>query len=144
MSDFASILNRQIGSTPPPKPLPIGTYTCVIKEHKIEPKVGQNENALLTYVLTVISAQPDVDQSQLADVTGGVTGKTLRGKFWLTEDAIFRLENFLKDAVGIEGMSTAQGIPMAVGRQVLAHVRHNPAKDGSATVYTEIDSFAKA
>lgn len=144
-TNMQSILDRQVGSTPPPQPHPIGTYLFAIKDFKIDKEVGQNKVDVLVYNVVTLAAQPDVDQGQLVSLPGGISGKTQRLQFWLTEDAIYRLERFLKDVMGIEGVTTKQGLTMAVGRQFLGHVKHKPnTKDDNAPPYGEIDSTAKA
>lgn len=141
MSNFESILDRPIGSTPKPKPIPIGTYLCVVKGFKVQNNVGPNKVDKITIECPIISPDADVDQGQLRDLPGGLSGKALLPQFWLTEEDIYKLESFLKDGLGLEGMSTKQGISQMSGRQVKIHTRHR-AGDGDK-IYNDCDMFAR-
>lgn len=142
MGTFSSILDRQTGTSPKPLPLPIGTYTVLAKSHKIDKQVGQNKNDRLTYDCAVLAPDQDVDPGQLAAMPNGLAGKTVKVQFWLTEDAAYRLEDFLQNIIGLTGMSNGQAVPLVCGKQFKVHIKHRPGENDM--IWSDVDSFAKA
>ena len=98
----------------------------------------------LNQQVKVLAPQGDVDMEALS-LAGGAQGKTLRQTFFLTEDALYRLKDFLTESCGIEanGRTLGEMIPDVVNRQFLATVKHRPSQDGTQ-VYAEISGTAKA
>lgn len=141
MSNFESILSRAVGTSPKPKPLPIGTYLCVLVSHKVDNHVGKNDSDKLSYVAKVLQPQGDVDAEQLAAVPGGWQNKSLVPQFWLTEEDIWRFEAFARDVGELEGLSNGEAISRMVGKQMLIHTKHR-AGEGDK-VYNDCDAFAK-
>lgn len=149
MSDtsFSSILDKTVDSVDKPKPIPVGTYLGLVDGIPRFDKSTVRKTDFVEFNVKLLQAKEDVDQSALADVLGGkvLQDKSMRRTFYLTEDAVWRLDDFLFNHLdGIPlGTSRKQAISMAPGKQVLLSVRHNPSQDGT-TVYAEISSTARA
>lgn len=143
--NFGSVLDRESSSVERPKPMPVGTYLCVVKGQPKFDVSSKKKTEFAEFSLYVLQAAEDVDQEALAEALNGkpLAEKTIRATYYLTEDAIYRLKEFL-DHLGIEetpGMTLRQRISGAPGRQVLAAIRHRPSDDGTA-VYAELASTA--
>jgi len=142
MTDFQDILNKPLTDIDRPKPYPVGTYTALVEGLPKFEKVGENQTNCVDFTLRFLSAGEDVDQAALQEA-GGINGKTIRHRVFLTEDSAWRAKKFLADDLGIEGATNlTQLINQAPGRQCLITIRHRPAKDGSV-VYSEIAQTAK-
>lgn len=142
--NFNDVLDRPSDSIEKPKPLPVGHYLAAVKGqgelgHSKEKKTPQVE-----YTLQLLQAAEDVDQEALAEVLKGkaISEKTVKATFYLTEDAIWRLKEFL-DHCGIEGGTATlrERMMAAPGCQVLISIRHEPSKDGS-NIFARFDGSA--
>ncbi len=144
MANFADALNRKADDVEKPKPLPVGTYLCTIAGPPEMKEIGQNNTPAAIFAVKVVAPQGDVDMEAL-NAMGGAAGKSLRQTFFLTEDALYRLKDFLTEACGIEanGRTLGEMIPDAVNRQFLATVKHRPSPDGTQ-IYAEIGTTARA
>lgn len=143
MANFSDVLNRPAASIERPKPLPVGTYHCIVDGPGEQAEVGQKKTEAIIFKLRPLSAGPDVDAGALAEA-GGVVGKTIRHTMYITSDAAWRLKQFLVDHLGIEAGSKTLGelVSEAPGRQVSVAIKHRAAQDGSA-IYAEVASTAK-
>lgn len=75
-----------------PKPLPIGTYLAVVGRWETG-ESSKKKTPFVRFPLRFIQAYDDVDPDELA-ACGGVDGKNARTDFFMTEDAIYRLDAF--------------------------------------------------
>ena len=85
-----------------------------------------------------MSAEDDVDEDEL-DEAGGLENKTLRTTFYLTEDAVYRLDEF-HEHCGID-ISKPQSRKTRNDEVINAHVRavvkHRSSEDGSR-IFAEV------
>lgn len=139
--NFSSILDKPVDAEANrPKPLPTGTYTCIVDGIPRFDKSKQKQTDFVEFQLKPVSAGADVDQEALT-AAGGLS-KTIRTTFYLTEEAAFRLDQFLENLGLDKGISRKEGISMAPGRQVLAVVTHRASQDGTA-IFAEVNSTAR-
>ena len=145
MTDFQDILNKPVSDIERPKPYPVGSYVALVEGLPKFEKVGENQTNCADFTMRFISANEDVDKLALQEA-GGINGKSIRHRVFLTEDSLWRAKKFLVDDLQIDdegGRKTlTQLINEAPGRQVMITVRHRPAKDGSV-VYSEIAQTAR-
>jgi hypothetical protein len=119
--NFASLLGKTVTEEAKrPPSLPAGTYHGIIQ--KWEP--GESQQKKTPYVrmhVQLLSAGEDVPADQLEGID--FSKKQLRRDYFLTEDAMFRLHEFLK-AVGIEfvGKPLGEALQEVIGKQVIADV----------------------
>ena len=141
-ANFADLLNVQADTIEKPKPLPMGTFGFVIADHEF----GESAQKKTPYVQFNVSprvAGEDVDEELLAEVKDW-QGKKMRATFYLTEDSIFRLKEFLEHCgIDIEGRTLAEGIPETTGAMFNGYVKHQTAQNGT-DVFANIDSTAPA
>lgn len=122
MTDFNSLLDMSAEDATPPKPLPSGEYTFRVKNYEFG-ESSQKHTPYVRYLLQPLSAGEDVDEELLAEVDDW-QNKTKQVTFYLTENAIFMLRDFLENACGLEiaGRSFKELIPEAVGMEVIGTV----------------------
>ena len=144
-TDFQDILNTPLKEIERPKPYPVGSYIALVEGLPSFDKVGENQTPCVDFNLRFLSANDDVDKLQLVEA-GGINGKAIRHRLFLTKDAAWRLKKFLIDDLQLDdadGTKTpTQVINEAPGRQVMITIRHRPSKDGTV-VYSEIAQTAK-
>ena len=116
---FQELLNRQAGSAERPKPLPVGTYILQVVDVKFD-QSRVKKTPQVDFVFAVLGPTQDVDQTQLVGVD--YSKKRPNHTFYLTDDALYRLDDFLFKALKMSlqtGETYAQIIPRAKGNQVL-------------------------
>jgi hypothetical protein len=148
---LSSILDRQAGDAERPKPLPVGTYRAIVFGAPRFDKSTKKGTDYVEFTLKLQSAEDDVDQEDLQAALTKKTGETVplnqktnRLTFYLTEDAVYRLDEFFKHCgLDIEEtpMSRRQAAAEIQNSEVLVHLKHTPSDDGEA-VYANIDKTA--
>lgn len=143
--NFASILSASPTEVLRPPPLPIGTYLCTVGPYEI----GQSANTKTDYIefeLRPISAMEDVDQTILEE-SGGLDSRTLKHRFYITEDAVFLLDQFHVDCgldIAADGLDRAARNDEILNARVLAEVKHETARNDSGRIYPRINRTAVA
>ena len=130
MVDFKSLLQSPADSISAPKALPAGSYNGTIVGHEFG-ESAQKKTPYVRYQLKV-SSGIDIDP---ADLTGiDMSKKTLRKDFYLTQDAAYRLKDFL-ESVGVptKGRSLGECIPDAQSSSVIVEVTQRQSQDGKDT-----------
>jgi hypothetical protein len=147
---FASILDMQPSEVERPKPLPAGTYLCVVDGRFTLDKSTRKQTDYVEFTLKILQAMDDVDaddlQAALTKPTGEVVSlnsKTVRVTYYLTPDALWRLKKFLEDCgIDLEGRSFAECLEETPGCQVLAEIKHQVSANGEA-VYANVTNTAR-
>ena len=139
--NFGAILDTPSQEIERPKPLPQGTYTCVVNGLPRMDKSAKKGTQFVEFNLNILSAGEDVDEDALSEM-GGIAGKSTRHTFYLTDASIWRLKKFLDDC-GIEedDLTLRQRLGLSPGRQVICHIKHSPSDDGTS-VYANVASTA--
>lgn len=151
MSSFQDILNKPSNTIDAPKPLPPGTYLCLVNGQPEFAKIGRDNTDCVNFALKPVQAQPDVDQTALQEALSSKDGTyralqdvKINHRMFITENSVWRLRKFLVDDLAIdEGEKTlGQLIPEAMGRQVLISLGHRASDDGSV-VYMDVRNTAR-
>lgn len=140
--NFADILSATPTTIETPKPLPVGEYIWLVTG---QPKFDKSQKKGTPYVefsCTCQQAMDSVDQAALAEAKG-CQGKTRRLTFYTTDDAIYRLDEFLFKHLGFElgTMSRKEAIAQSAGRTFVGTIRHQPSDDGTR-LYDNISNTA--
>lgn len=139
--NFGSILDRQSSEVEKPKPLPSGTYICVVQGLPKFDKSSKKQTEFVEFTLKPLQAQDDVDEEALAEM-GGIANQTIRATYYLTENSLWRLKKFLVDLqIEEEDKSLRQMINDAPGRQVAAWIKHEASDDGES-VFAKLGNTA--
>lgn len=138
---FQSILDRPVGDAERPKPMPVGTYVCVVSGQPKFDKSTKKQTEYVEFTLKFLEAGDDVDPDAL-EAVGGIKDKTIRNTYYLTDASLFRLDDFLAH-LGIEEgtMSRSQACQEAVGRQCLVTISHRASDDGQS-VFAQVKNTA--
>jgi hypothetical protein len=119
MVDFSKLLDKSAGEAKKPPVLPEGIYTGVVKGYQIGDN-NKNKTPYVRFALGYIEAMEGVsiDGIDLAKRQG-------RSDFFLTEDALYRLDEFLK-SIGVDpnGKTYREALPEATGASVKIEVGH--------------------
>lgn len=120
MVDFSQLLGQRAGEAKRPAPLPAGVYHGLLKSYE----VGDNNKNKTAYLRTliVLTGWPDgISPSDHPDVD--LTKRQLRKDWFLTEDSLWRLDNFLRSC-GIEpqGRSYEEILPELISQELSLEV----------------------
>jgi len=134
---FTSILDRQSSEIERPKPLPVGTYLCIVKGLPRYDKSSKKQTDFVEFNLEIQSAEEDVDADAIEAFKGGVVGKSVKDTYYLTEEAAFRVKDFLEHC-GVEDEGTLRSrIEQTPGCQLKVFIKHEPSQDGQ-TMFARI------
>src|SRR5215467_3262329 len=130
--EFTSVLDQMPDEIDRPKPLPPGSYVCVIKERYIQDKSSLKETPYVEFALHPVEALENVDEEWLAETLTRANGEkkklsdmTIRARFYDTPEAGFRLKKFLLDDCQLENNgSIGQIMDNTIGCQVVANIKH--------------------
>jgi hypothetical protein len=133
--DLNSLLSKPLDSFTPPPTLPAGTWKGIIGPYSYD-KSAKKKTDFVRYLLNITGPGDDIDEGDLEGVEWN--GKQLKKDFYLTQDALFRLTDFIS-SLGIEilGRSVTEMIPEAVGIPVLITVTEDDSEDGK-TKYNNV------
>jgi len=138
MADFKSLLSKPMDEIERPKPLPAGTYVGRIVKYDFA-ESQEKKTPYLRYTVQPEEVGDDVSPEDLAGVD--MTKKQLRKDFYLTNDAMYRLKEFLESCgIDVTGRSLGEAIPESRNARVLMGVVQRPSQDGTE-VYNEIRDF---
>jgi len=82
-----------------------------------------------------IDQRIDLDEVEL-EAMGGFTNKTIRATYYITEDSLWRLKQFLEHCGIEESGSLRQMIDETPNAEVIAFMRHEASQDGEAVFAT--------
>ncbi len=90
--NFASILDESPTEVSAPQPAPQGTYVFVVGNPRYD-KSSVKGTDFVEFPVRAVAAESDVDEAELEEA-GGLDAINLRATFYLTEDAVYRLDEF--------------------------------------------------
>ena len=138
MPNFAELLNKPAGEAKKPPVLDAGDYPGVIKSYEM----GESSQKKTPYVrfMVGLTGWPEGAEPQTREdgTPIDLSTKTLRRDFFITDDALWRFDEFLR-AIGIDptGRTYADLLPETVGAGVLAEVRQG-MNQNSNDLFNEI------
>jgi hypothetical protein len=130
--NFSSILDESPTEVAAPQPMPQGTYVCVVQGVTYD-KTTKKGTDYVEFTLRPVSAEADVDEEEVAGF-GDFDSKTLRATFYLTEDAIYRLDEFHTHCgldIENDGLSRRARNDECINVEVRVFVKHETSQDGS-------------
>ena len=140
--NFGALLDKPSTEIERPKPLPAGVYTCVVQGLPKMDKSSKKGTEYVEFTYKVLAAGEDVDADDLKAM-GGISDKTIRDTYYITENSLWRLKKMLLDC-GIEEddeTSLRQMINDTPGKQLLVSIKHTASDDGQS-VYANVGSTA--
>jgi hypothetical protein len=141
--NFSAILDQAPTEIKRPPVPPAGPYLCIVEGIPVFDKSSKKQTDYVRFQLKPVQAMGDELQAAVAATGKNVGDFKFRTDFYLTEDAVYRLDIFLFEHLGIElGTSRKQAISMAPGHQVIANVTHRASQDGTS-IFAEVNSTAR-
>lgn len=146
--NFKHLLNKPSGEAKKPEALPAGDYPAIIRGHELG-ESSQKKTPYVRFLLALIDWPDSVDESLRVTVNkDGSTSpidlgkKQLKTDFYLTEDSLYRLDDFLKTTGMAPGRSYEEMLPECHGLHVLAEVKVEVNERGDeATTYNKVDKI---
>ena len=134
MPDFSQLLKKPAGEAKRPPPLPAADYYGMVKSYE----VGDQNRNRTPYVRFQLALQdwPDnsPDEWQVTDADGNahtvskadvdLSKRQMRKDFYLTDDALWRLDEFIRSCgIDAKGRDYEEIIPEVVGQPVMVEVQ---------------------
>jgi hypothetical protein len=140
--NFQAILSKPAGEAERPKPLPVGSFLGLISGFEFK-ESSKQKTPFVQYKVKPQQALEDVDPALLEGID--LTSKELKVDFYLTEEALYRLDEFLKEHCGIsiEGLPYDQAIGKAVNSVVGFTIKHETDQRDPKIVYSKIGTTFK-
>lgn len=132
--DFAKLLSKPLDDVKKPPAWPAGTYLGTISKFEFGDN-NKNNTPYARFTVKVTAAGPGLEASELEgiDLT---KGREFRKDFYLTEDADWRLKEFI-ESVGVSttGRTFAETVPECANAQVqLEIVQQNSTRNAEELV----------
>ena len=138
--NFGALLDKPASDVERPKPLPQGSYHCIVKGLPRFDKSSKKFTEFVEFTLQPTAAGEDVDEEDLAAM-GGIANKTIRATYYITEDALWRLKDFLGHCGIEEDGSLRNMIDQTPNCEVIAFIKHRASEDGQS-VFAELAKTA--
>ena len=126
--DLSHLLRRPAGQATKPAALPIGDYQGIIKSFEYGDQ-NQNKTPYVRFQLGLMEWPQNIsdDEKTQPGPSGPVpvelSKRSLRRDFFLTDDALWRLDDFLKSCGKEGGANYEELIPTLVGERVVVEVQ---------------------
>lgn len=104
MPDWDKLLGKKAEDAKPPPPFPVGTYTLEVLKHRFD-ESSQKKTPFVEFTFSIADVGEDVDKEELAELKDWKKRQPY-DRFYLTDNADFRLADFLQ----------AAGVPIGGGR----------------------------
>lgn len=141
--NFSSVLDQPLDTIARPVPLPAGSYIVQTQGIPRFDKSSKKQTEFYEFTLKFLQALDDVDPEELAQI-GGLTDKTIKHTFYLTEKSAYRLKEFMIDDLKMdEGDNLRQMVEQSAGHQCIIKIKHVASDDGKS-VYSNVASTAPA
>lgn len=140
-AEFTSILDRPSSDIEKPKPLPQGTYRFTVQGLPKYDKSTKKQTSYVEFALKPTAAMDDVDEDDLKAM-GGFANKTVKATYYETEDAIWRLKEFLDHCgAGEENETLRVRNEQTPNCEVMGTIKHEFSQDGTA-VFAKLGTTA--
>lgn len=143
--NLASLLNTNASEVKRPIPFNDGTYFGTIASYKfIESALKKTPG--VEYTVTLSHAHEDTDltgyDENNEEVNLDPAGKNFRTTYYLTENSLFMLKDFIKSlGIEVEGRTLGELIPQVVGQPVTVDLVKTPNKDNTG-FFNQINKLA--
>lgn len=150
-TSFESILDTPADAVERPKPLPAGTYACIVKGLPEHGQSAQKKTPFVRFTYVLTDAFDDVDPDELkallTDKDGNavaISSKSIRDTYYTTPDSLFRLTDAL-EAMGIDlNEKTIRAALDETPNCALNVVVSHRTPDGSDQIFAEVKRVMKA
>ena len=146
-ANFGELLGRAVESVEPPKKFPVGSYDAMVLGYE-QLESSKKGTPFIRFAVKLLAPRDDVDMEAFEEA-GGVeklNERTMRLDFYLTDDAFFRLRQFLENTLELQasGRTFDQVIPESKNCQFIAKVGHEKSTQKEGEFYMVIQDHAAA
>lgn len=132
--DFNALYNRPSGEAKRPPVLPKGDYPAIILSAHSEGEIGQNKTPAIFWPIRLTDWDPSTPEEwtqydpstnqMLTNVKSeiDITKRQMRATFFMTDDALIMLDDFLRSCDIELGGSYLSILPNVIGKRVLASI----------------------
>jgi hypothetical protein len=124
MVDFSALLKKPAGQAKKPEAFPADTYPGIIKAWEVG-DANKNKTPYVRFHVVLTGEGTSTTLEDLKEKHIDITKRTFRRDFYLTEDAEWRLDEFLR-SMGIDvdsGRPYEETIPECVGKAVQVEIQ---------------------
>lgn len=149
--NFESILDTPTAAVERPKPMPAGTYDCIVRGLYEEGQSSQKKTPFVRFTYAFQSALDDVDEDELNEILTAKDGsraslsdKTIKDTYYTTPEALFRLTDTLErmSIDDIESKTIRQALSETPNCSIRVVIGHRASEDGTQ-VFAEVKSTMK-
>lgn len=138
--NLSALLKTNADDVKRPIPVPDGTYYGVIVKHEIV-ESGKKKTPGIQYTIRLTHAHEDVD---LSSYEGEISGKEMRTTFWVSDNSLFMLKEFVESCgLVTEGRTLEELYPQVISQPVILDVVTKITEDGKGS-YNQINSVKGA
>lgn len=135
MTNLAAILSKPATDIKPPPLVPMGSYHALIIGLPTPGQSSKQKTDFLEFSFKLVAPLDDVDPEAVetfnAEVEGGLAGRVLKEKFYITENSVFMLKQMLENAgIEAEGKSLSQMIDESPNADLVIFINHEASQDG--------------
>lgn len=132
--NLAALLSTTADTAKRPVPFNDGTYYGTVKSYQIV-ESKEKKTPGVEYTVTLTHAADGVDLTGFDEdnqqVTLNPAGKEFKTTFYLTENSLFMLKDFIKSCgIEIEQRTFQELIPQPVGQPVICSITKSPRRQG--------------
>lgn len=139
MTDLSHLLGKKASDVEKPKPFPVGHYLWTVTGFEVV-ESSKKKTPGIQFDTQMTEPMDDVDEDELAAVKEP-TKRKQRLTFWVTEDSLWRLKEFLT-TLGVaeedDERSIEEMIPECQGATFIARIQHETMQD-SSDIIAKID-----
>lgn len=135
--NYASLLDKPASLDDRPKTQPQGSYLTIIKGLPRYDKSSKKQTDFVEFTGQILQAGPDVDEDDLAawltkadGTVVPITDKTIKLTYYITDGAIFMLNDFLDHCGTDDSKSRRERIDDTPNAEVVVYIRHEARQDG--------------
>lgn len=145
--NFAELLKRQVDKTERPPVFPIGPYDGVVTGHEFLTS-SKKKTPFVRFWVKLLAPREGVDE-ELFEQAGGMEKlngrKPIRYDFYLTDDALYRLREFLENGLQMESSGRAydEMIPETTNATFIPLLSHDIGENPGET-WMSINGFARS
>lgn len=140
-TNFNHLLSKPADDVKRPPLLPAGTYHGRVSSHKFDESANK-KTPYCRYQIDIQSAGADIEPSMMDGID--LSKRQLRKDFYLTDDALWRLKDFLVSCgIPSHGRSMAEMVPDAINQPVILSVTQRKVEN-SDEFFNEIGDLKGA
>lgn len=150
-TSFESILDTPATEVERPKPLPAGTYDCIVKGLYEEGQSSQKKTPFVRFTYALVAAGEDVNEEELTEIltdkdgdVASLSSRTIKDTYYTTPEALFRLTDTITNmGIDIEGKSVRACLADTPNSSLKIVVGHRASEDGQQ-IFAEVKRTMKA